>query len=67
MSEKTELEILQEKKVELINDLAATATVMDEIWRYHPDNKNKVDIVKEYKNLQQIQKDIEQEIKDLNI
>tara|TARA_Y100000114_G_C11753180_1_gene325494 strand:- start:1509 stop:1712 length:204 start_codon:yes stop_codon:yes gene_type:complete len=67
MSEKTELEILQEKKVELINDLAATATVMDEIWRYHPDNKNKVDIVKEYENLQQIQKDIEQEIKDLNI
>ena len=65
--EKTELQILEEKKVELINDLAATATVMDEIWRYHPDNKNKVDIVKEYENLQQIQKDIEQEIKDLNI
>ena len=56
---KTELEILEEQKVELINDLAATATVMDELWRYHPDNPKKVDIVKEYKNLQQMQKDIE--------
>ena len=56
---KTELEILEEQKVELINDLAATATVMDELWRYHPDNPKKVDIVKEYKNLEQMQKDIE--------
>ena len=55
---KTELEILEEQKVELINDLAATATVMDELWRYHPDNPKKVDIVKEYKNLEQMQKDI---------
>ena len=53
---KTELEILEEQKVELINDLAATATVMDELWRYHPDNPKKVDIVKEYKNLEQMQK-----------
>ena len=51
---KTELEILEEQKVELINDLAATATVMDELWRYHPDNPKKVDIVKEYKNLEQM-------------
>ena len=64
---KTELEILQEKKVELINDLAATVTVMEEVWRYHPDNPNKVDIVKEYKNLEQMQKDIEKEILELGI
>ena len=64
---KTELEILEEQKVELINDLAATATVMDELWRYHPDNPNKVDIVKEYKNLEQMQKDIEKEILELGI
>ena len=30
---KTELEILEEQKVELINDLAASATVMGEHWR----------------------------------
>ena len=59
MSDKTELEILEEQKVELINDLAATVTVMEEMWRYHPDNPSKVDIVKEYNTLLQIQKDIE--------
>ena len=64
---KTELEILEEQKVELINDLAATATVMAELWRYHPDNPKKVDIVKEYKNLEQMQKDIEKEILELGI
>ena len=63
--EKTELQILEEKKVELINDLAATVTVMDELWRYHPENPNKVDIIKEYSALQKMQSDIEQEIKDL--
>ena len=65
--EKTELQILEEKKVELINDLAATATVMDELWRYHPDNPNKVNIVKEYDSLKKMQSDIEKEIKDLGI
>ena len=64
---KTELEILEEQKVELINDLAATATIMDELWRYHPDNPKKVDIVKEYKNLEQMQTDIEKEILELGI
>lgn len=28
-------------KTELLNDLVATTTVMDEIWRYHPDNPKK--------------------------
>ena len=67
MSDKTELEILEERKVDLINDLAATVTVMEEMWRYHPDNPSKVDIVKEYNTLLQIQKDIEKEIQDLGI
>ena len=52
-------------KSELINDLVATSTVMDEMWRYHPDNPNKKDIVKEYKILKQIQSDIESELADL--
>ena len=64
---KTELEILEERKVDLINDLAATAVVMDEVWRYHKKKKKKVDIVKEYKVLQQMQKDIEKEIQELGI
>ena len=53
-------------KSELINDLAATFTVMDEMWRYHPDNPNKKDIIKEYNILKQIHDDIEQELADLS-
>ena len=53
-------------KSELINDLVATSTVMDEMWRYHPENPNKKDIVKEYKILKQIQSDIESELADLD-
>ena len=52
-------------KSELINDLVATSTVMDEMWRYHPENPNKKDIIKEYNILKQIQKDIESELADL--
>jgi hypothetical protein len=52
-------------KSELIQDLVATSTVMDEMWRYHPENPNKKDIIKEYNILKQIQKDIESELADL--
>ena len=53
-------------KSELINDLVATTTVMDEVWRYHPDNPKKKDTVKEYNILKQIIKDIESELADLD-
>jgi|TARA_B110000908_G_scaffold156448_1_gene195625 hypothetical protein len=53
-------------KTELVNDLVATSTVMDELWRYHPENPNKKDVVKEFNVLKQIQKDIESELADLD-
>ena len=53
-------------RTELLNDLVATTTVMDEVWRYHPDNPQKKDVVKEYNILQQIIKDIEFELKELD-
>ena len=59
-------QILNNQKSELISDLVATSTVMDEVWRYHPDNPEKKDVVKEYEILKQIQKDIEFELADLN-
>ena len=54
------------KKSELIADLLATQTVMEEMWRYHPENPNKKDIVEEYKTLVQICTDIEKELSDLD-
>ena len=53
-------------RTELLNDLVATTTVMDEMWRYHPDNPNKKDIIKEYKILKQIVVDIEHELEELD-
>ena len=54
------------KKSELISDLLATSTVMEEVWRYHPENPDKKDIIKEYNVLKQIQKDIEAELAELD-
>ena len=54
------------KKSELIADLLATSTVMEEVWNYHPDNPSKKDVIKEYEILKQIQKDIESELAKLD-
>ena len=53
-------------KTELVNDLVATSTVMEELWRYHPENPDKKDVVSEYNVLKQIKVDIEQELSDLD-
>ena len=55
----------QNAKVELVNDLVAVTTVMDELWSYHPENPNKKDIVGEYNQLLKIKGDIENEIAEL--
>jgi len=60
---KKEKEIL---RIELINDIIATTTVMEELYRYHPDNPKKKDVEKEYNILVQIKKDIEEEIAKLD-
>jgi hypothetical protein len=62
----TKQEELDQQKSELVADLLATSTVMEEVWRYHPDNPSKKDVIKEYEILKQIQKDIESELADLD-
>ena len=54
------------KKSELINDLMATITVMEDYWRFHPANPDKQDVVKEYQQLEAIKESIEEEIKQLD-
>ena len=58
-------ETLEEQRANLVNDLIAVSTIMDELWNYHPDNPNKKDVVSEYKTLQKIHEDIENEIANL--
>jgi len=57
---------LEEQRVDLVNDLIATTTVMEELWNYHPDNPNKKDIIKEYNVLKQIKEDLEKEIQEIS-
>jgi len=61
----SEQELLEEQKANLINDLIAVSTVMDEIWNYHPDNPNKKDVITEYNQLLKIKGDIENELESL--
>ena len=56
----------EDQRNELVNDLIATSTVMDELWQYHPDNPKQKDVVKEYNVLKQMAKDLEMEIDELD-
>ena len=56
----------EDQRNELVNDLIATSTVMDELWQYHTDNPNQKDVVKEYNVLKQMAKDLEKEIDELD-
>jgi|TARA_R110000796_G_scaffold226730_1_gene343262 hypothetical protein len=52
-------------KTELVNDLIATTIVMEELWKYHPENPNMKDVVDEYKVLEKIKVDIEKEMRGM--
>ena len=41
----SKIDKLNNEKSELVADLVATVTVMEEVWKYHPDNPNKKDVV----------------------
>jgi hypothetical protein len=58
-------ETLEEQKANLVNDLIAVSTVMDEIWNYHPDNPNKKNVIEEYNQLLKIKEDIEKELEEI--
>ena len=52
-------------KSELLEDLMATVKVMDEIWKYHPENPEKSDVITEYKLLEEVKIGIEAELDEL--
>ena len=41
----------QNQCVQLIDELMSTVQIMDELFRYHPDNPNQVDVVQEFQKL----------------
>jgi len=66
MKEISEEERLANQRIELVNDLIACETVMDEIWKFHPDNPKKKDVVSEYEILQQVSKGLREELENLH-
>ncbi len=66
MKEISEEERLANQRIELVNDLIACETVMDEIWKFHPDNPKKKDVVREYEILQQVSKNLKEELENLS-
>jgi|TARA_R100000951_G_scaffold109274_1_gene106191 hypothetical protein len=50
------------KKRELMEDILAVNTVIEEVWNYHPSNPNKLDIEEEYDKLMEIKSDLQKEL-----
>ena len=42
---------VQKQRTQMIDELMSINTVMDELFRYHPDNPNKVDVVQEFQKM----------------
>jgi len=64
MSQQQEMENL---KADLVNDLISISTVMEELWKYHPENPEKIDITSEYAKLEEMKKGVETELDDLDL
>ena len=58
----TEKEWFENKETDMINDIISISTIMDDYWRFHPDNPQKVDLVNEYKSLEKLKSDTEAEL-----
>lgn len=66
MKELSEAEKLNIQKAGLISDLMATEVVMEELWRYHPDNPDRKDVTEEYDKLKKIKEEVELELEKLD-
>ena len=53
------------QKNNLMEDILAVNTVIEEVWNYHPSNPNKLDIEEEYDKLLEIKSDLQKELVEL--
>ena len=59
----TENEWFEQREIELTNDIISMATIIDDYYRFHPDNPNRVDVVDEYNNLKKLMTEVEETLK----
>ena len=60
----TESEWFENKERDMINDIISITTIMEDYWRFHPDNPKKVDLLSEYKSLEELRDKTEMELKE---
>jgi hypothetical protein len=56
---------MNELKNELVNELAFLSGLKDKVWKYHPNNPDKVSVVDEYAQLQMEMEEIEDRLDQL--
>lgn len=49
----------QKEQMQLLDELMSTIQIMDELYRYHPQNPTQVDVVSEFKALAERKVEIE--------
>ncbi len=55
----------ENKKSELVNEAIFLSNRLDELWQYHPENPDCVDVLKETLELKEMISKLEDEIKNL--
>jgi hypothetical protein len=53
-------------KVALVNELIDVEQHMAELWKYHPSNPNRIDLVTCYEQLKEVHSKIESELDNIN-
>jgi len=54
------------KKSQLVNDIINLSRLIDEMYVYHPDNPDRVDVVEETERIKQIISDLSAQIDELD-
>ncbi len=57
----------RDPRVELVNDLMAVSTIMEDYYRFHPANPKQENVVEEYAKLEAIKTSIEEDINKLDV
>jgi hypothetical protein len=59
-------EKLEKKKLALINEIIQLGKIRDEMWSYHPANKDRIDGEVQIPNIDKKVKSLEEEISQIN-
>ena len=55
-----------DKKSQLVNDIVNLSRLVDEMYVYHPDNPDRVDVVEETEKIKQVISDLSAQIDELD-